>query len=75
MMVRMMRGPTKQVYFGPDIPVRHTFPEAGIYKLFFQIAPQGKVMMIDFMLEVGQYSEEADTQVHSIVPTEVLLSS
>ena len=75
MMVQMMRGPTKQVYFGPDIPLRHTFPEAGTYKLFFQIAPQGKVVMADFTLKVEQYSEEVDTQVHSIVPAEALLSS
>jgi hypothetical protein len=71
MMVRMMRGPTKQVYFGPDIPLQHTFPEAGTYKLFFEIAPQGKVVVVDFMIEVVEYSEEVDTQVHSIVPTEL----
>ncbi len=75
MMVQMMRGPSKQVYFGPDIPVHHIFPEAGIYKLFFEIAPQGEVVMVDFMIEVVQYNEGIDTQMHSIVPVEALFSS
>lgn len=69
MVVRMMRGPAKQVYFGPDLPLHHTFPEAGTYKLFFEIAPQGKVVMVDFMVEVAEYNEGTDTTVHSIVPT------
>ena len=69
MMVRMMRGPAKQIYFGPDIPLHHTFPEAGTYKLFFQTAPRGKVVTVDFTVEVVEYSEKVDTQVHSIVAT------
>lgn len=69
MMVQMMRGPAKQVYTGPDLPVHHVFPEPGTYKLFFEFAPAGKTLVADFMVKVVEYSEGADTTVHSIVPT------
>ena len=68
MMVQMMRGPAKQVYTGPDIPVHHVFPAAGTYKLFFETAPGGKVLVADFMVKVVEYNEGIDTTVHSIVP-------
>jgi len=71
MMVQMMRGPAKQVYTGPDLPVHHIFPEPGTYKLFFEFAPAGKTLVADFMVEVVEYSEGTNTTVHSIVPTNV----
>lgn len=67
MMVQMMRGPAKQVYWGPDLPVHHVFPEPGIYKIFFECAPGGKSLVIDFMVSVVEYSEGMDTTVRSIV--------
>jgi hypothetical protein len=67
MMVQLMRGPAKQVYHGPDLPVHHLFPTPGIYKIFFECAPGGKPLVIDFMVNVVEYSEEIDTTVHSIV--------
>jgi hypothetical protein len=67
MMVQLMRGPAKQVYSGPDLPVHHVFPTPGIYKLFFESAPGGKPLVADFMVEVAEYSEGIDTTVHSIV--------
>ncbi|MBI3304671.1 MAG: hypothetical protein HYZ72_21620 [Deltaproteobacteria bacterium] len=71
MMVRLMRGPAKQTYTGPDLPVHHIFPAPGIYKLFFECAPGGKPLVADFMVKVEEYSEGTDTTVHSIVPTTV----
>ncbi len=68
MMVRMMREAGRQVYFGPEIPLRHVFPEAGVYKLFFEIAPEGEVIRADFMIEVVGYEEGVDTELHSVVP-------
>ena len=67
MMVQMMRGPAKQVYWGPDIPVHHVFPEPGVYKVFFECAPGGKPLVIDFMVRVVEYSEGMDTTVRSMV--------
>jgi len=67
MMVQLMRGPAKQVYYGPDLPVHHLFPEPGIYKIFFECAPGGKPLVVDFMVKVVEYSEGIETTVHSIV--------
>jgi hypothetical protein len=67
MMVQMMRGPAKQVYKGPDLPVHHIFPAPGVYKLFFESAPGGKIVVADFMVKVVEYNEGMDTTVHSIV--------
>lgn len=67
MMVQMMRGPAKQVYFGPDLPVHHIFPAPGIYKVYFESAPGGKPFVSDFMVKVVEYEEGMDTTVHSIV--------
>jgi hypothetical protein len=67
MMVQLMRGPAKQAYWGPALPVHHIFPTAGVYKIFFECAPGGKPLVIDFMVNVVEYSEGMDTAVHSIV--------
>jgi hypothetical protein len=67
MMVQMMRAPAQQVYFGPDIPVHHVFPSAGVYKVYFETAPGGKPLVADFMVKVVEYEEGMDTTVHSIV--------
>lgn len=67
MMVQMMRSPAKQVYKGPDVPVHHVFPAPGIYKLFFEYAPGGQVLVTDFMVKVAEYDEGIDTTMHSIV--------
>ncbi|MSQ48506.1 MAG: hypothetical protein EXR78_09035 [Deltaproteobacteria bacterium] len=68
MMVQLMRGPAQQAYWGPTLPVHHVFPAAGVYKLFFECAPARKPLVLDFMVRVEDYSEGADTTVHSIVP-------
>ena len=67
MMVQLMRGPAKQVYWGPTLPLHHVFPAAGVYKIFFECAPGGKPLVLDFMVRVVEYSEGVDTTVHSIV--------
>lgn len=67
MMVQLMRGPTRQVYFGPELPVHHVFPTSGTYVLFFECAPAGMPLVADFMVEVAPYEEGVDTTVHSIV--------
>jgi hypothetical protein len=67
MMIQLMRGPAKQVYHGPDLPVHHIFPTPGVYKLFFECAPGGKPLIADFMVKVAEYNEGVDTTVHSIV--------
>jgi len=67
MMVQMMRGPAKQVYFGPTLPVHHIFPTAGAYQVYFESAPDGQPLVADFMVKVVDYEEGMDTTVHSIV--------
>jgi hypothetical protein len=71
MMVQLMRGPQKQVYYGPDLPVRHFFPTPGTYKIFFECAPGGKPLVADFALPVEEYKEGMDTAVRSIVTPSV----
>ncbi len=66
-MVQLMRGPAKQVYRGPDLPVHHIFPAPGVYKLFFECAPGGKPLVADFMVKVVEYNDGIDTTVRSIV--------
>jgi len=67
MMVQMMRGPARQVYSGPTLPVRHIFPTSGVYKVYFESAPAGQTLVADFMVKVVDYEEGMDTTVHSIV--------
>jgi hypothetical protein len=68
MMVQLMRGPARQTYSGPELPVHHIFPTPGVYQLFFESAPGGKPLVADFMVRVVEYEEGIDTTVHSIVP-------
>ena len=75
MMVQLMRGPAKQVYKGPDLPVHHIFPAPGVYKLFFECAPGGKPLVADFMVKVMEYNEGMDTTVRSIVTPSASRSS
>ena len=69
MMVRLMSGPAKQVYYGPQIPVHHVFPTPGLYKLFFETAPGGKRLVTDFTVQVVEYDEGVNITMQSIVPT------
>ncbi len=68
MMVQLMRGPVKQVFFGPDLPVHHLFPAPGVYKVYFESAPGGQPLVADFMVKVVEYEEGMDTTVHSVLP-------
>lgn len=47
-----MAGSGKQQYSGPEVPLRHIFPEPGLYKLFVDSAPGGRRTVIDFVLRV-----------------------
>ena len=67
MMVELMSGPASQVYTGPELPVHHVFPTAGLYKLFFETAPGGQYLVADFIVEVVDYAEGRDTRIESIV--------
>jgi len=67
MMVQLMRGPARQVYHGPDLPVHHFFPTTGTYKIFFECAPNGKPLVVDFMINVVEYNDGMDSTVRSIV--------
>jgi hypothetical protein len=53
-MAAMMRMASsgKQYYHGPELPLRHIFPEPGVYKLFLDVAPGGHRMVADFVLRV-----------------------
>lgn len=68
MMIEMMSRPAKLVYPGPVIPIRHTFPEPGIYQLFLQCAPGGEARVFPFKVEVGPWREDSDTRLQSRVP-------
>ncbi len=67
MMVQLMSGPAKQIYSGPELPIHHVFPTAGLYKLFFETAPGGKRLVADFTVRVVDYEEGRDTRIESIV--------
>ena len=71
MMVQLMRGPARQVYHGPDLPVHHFFPTTGTYKIFFECAPNGKPLVVDFMINVVEYNDGMDSTVRSIVTPSV----
>jgi hypothetical protein len=38
--------------FGPDINVHHTFPRAGLYKIWLQFGYQGSVITVPYVVEV-----------------------
>lgn len=69
MMLEMMRAPAQRVYPGPRVPVRHAFPTAGTWRVFFQLAPGGEPLALPFALEVVADDGRVDTRLHSIVPT------
>ncbi len=48
-----MAGSGTQHYHGPELPLRHVFPEPGLYKLFLDVAPGGHRMVADFVLRVA----------------------
>lgn len=67
MMLAMMATPAQLVYPGPRIPIRHTFPTAGVYRVFMEVAPRGEVRVFAFAIEVRPYRDGMDTRVHSMV--------
>lgn len=71
LMLPLMRGPREQEFFGPEVPLRHVFPAAGAYKVFFEFAPNGEYLVADFLVEVVEPSDAADTVIRSI-PSEPL---
>ena len=66
-MVQLMSRPAKQEYFGPDVPLHHVFPAAGVYKVFLELAPNGAYLPVDFLVRVAEYTDDADTTIHSIL--------
>ena len=68
LMIQLMSGEPKQTYPGPELPVQHVFPTPGVYKLFFEVAPGGKRLVADFVVQVADYEEGINTTVRSIVP-------
>ena len=73
LMVQLMSRPAKQEYFGPYVPLHHVFPTAGVYKVFLEFAPSGEYLPVNFLINVAEYSDGADTTIHSILqkPTEL----
>lgn len=67
LMLPLMRDPREQEYFGPEVPLRHVFPAAGVYKVFFEFAPNGDYLVADFLVEVVGPSDAADTEIRSIL--------
>ncbi len=51
MMVAMNRMTPELEFPGPEVPLRHVFPEPGTYVLFFHMAPGGEPHYFRFMLE------------------------
>ncbi len=66
-MVQLMSRPAEQEYFGPDVPLHHVFPAAGVYKVFLELAPNGEYLPVDFLVTVAEYTDAADTTIHSIL--------
>lgn len=75
LMVRLMREPPRQEYFGPEVPLHHVFPAPGVYKIFLEFAPNGEYLAADFWIEVAEYSNAADTTIRSILPGSVTAAS
>lgn len=67
MMLEMMKLPATLEYPGPRVPVRHTFPAPGRYRLFFQFAPGGESLVLPFALDVAADDGRLDTHIDSIV--------
>ena len=66
-MVQLMSRPAKQEYSGPDVPLHHVFPAAGVYKVFLELAPDREYLLVDFLVRVAAYTDDADTTLHSIL--------
>ncbi len=71
LMVQLMSRPAKQEYFGPDVPLHHVFPTAGVYKVFLELAPNGEYLLVDFLVTVAEYTDGADTTIHSVLQESV----
>ncbi|MSQ68972.1 MAG: hypothetical protein EXR83_12450 [Gammaproteobacteria bacterium] len=69
MMLQMMSLPAQLVYPGPAVPLRHTFPSAGTYVIFLQLAPAGRPTVFRFMLNVQPDPGGPVPLLHSIVPS------
>jgi len=39
--------------FGPDVAFTHTFPEAGLYKLWFEVLHRGQVVLVSYVVDVS----------------------
>ena len=74
MMVQLMSRPAQQEYFGPEVPLHHVFPTAGVYKVFLEFAPNGEYLSVDFLINVAEYTDDADTTIHSILRERVEVS-
>ncbi len=61
MMLRMMAAPAKLEFPGPDVPIRYTFPTAGVYQIFIQCAPNGVSTVFPFMVEVAESTVNIDS--------------
>ena len=59
LMYKVMSTPEELMFKGPIIPLLHTFPETGIYKIFIECAPDGLPIVFDFTVDVG--SEKHDS--------------
>ena len=66
-MIALMSEPAELVYPGPEIPLRYTFPRAGLYHLFLQCAPGGIPEVFHFAVEVAE-ANDAEAPIDSIVP-------
>ncbi len=52
MAAMMMATPAVQRFYGPEVPLRHVFPEPGVYAIFLDLAPGGRRTVADFVLRV-----------------------
>jgi hypothetical protein len=52
MSAMMMATPAVQHFHGPEVPLRHVFPEPGDYAIFLDLAPGGRRTVADFALRV-----------------------
>jgi hypothetical protein len=53
MMLAMSAKPAQLVFPGPSVPLRFTFPSAGMWIMFCQLAPAGEPVVFRFMLNVN----------------------
>lgn len=53
MMLAMSSKPAQLAFPGPAVPLRFTFPSAGIWVIFCQLAPGGEPVVFRFMLDVN----------------------